>query len=41
MDGLNLFGTIIEWKGSKYVYLIEVGQITYLAKIVEDKATAK
>lgn len=41
MDGLNLFGTIIEWKGSKYVYLIEVGQITYLAKIIEDKATAK
>ncbi|MDO8513426.1 MAG: hypothetical protein Q7S37_02910 [bacterium] len=41
MDGLNLFGTIIEWKGSKYVYLIEVGQITYLAKIIEDKEMAK
>lgn len=38
MDGLISFGTIITWNNLHYVYLSEIGQITYLARIIEDEA---
>lgn len=37
MDGLISFGTIITWKNQHYIYLAEIGQITYLARIIEDE----
>ncbi|MEK7643689.1 MAG: hypothetical protein AAB390_00075 [Patescibacteria group bacterium] len=37
MDGLISFGTIITWKSQHYIYLAEIGQITYLARIIEDE----
>ena len=37
MDGLLSFGTIIRWNDSHYVFLAEIGQIAYLARILEDE----
>lgn len=37
MNGIISFGTIINWKAYRYIYLAQIGQITYLARIIEDE----
>lgn len=40
MDGLITFGSVVTFKNkSRYVFLAEIGSTTYLARIVEERAT--